>query len=155
VKVPSTKRQTAEQALGFLIPTVIVVTGLHLSKELSVGEAVDGPMSSFYFAAVFLCGALPAQCRARRPGGRKSPGRNLVVGMSAGAGAWVLLFAAWSTAPADWASTLGRRVFVLNSAVVLIIGASVAMLTRSHASRPGGRRTAMRRRAGSREGYPP
>ncbi len=84
--------------VGFAIPTVGLVTALHLDKQMSGGEAFDGVVSGFAFTLPF---AVVAWLRSRLEGDRASArargaGQELVFGLFAALVAWGALWVGWS-----------------------------------------------------------
>ncbi len=109
------------RVLGFALPTVSLVTALHLDKQVSWGEALDGVVSGVFFTLPF---AAVAWVRSRIEGGRASArargaGREFVLGLSAGVVAWALVWLGWALP-----SVQGMRphAFGLNSAVMAMAG---------------------------------
>lgn len=108
------------RALGFSVPTLALVTVLHVVKDASVGEAVDGLVSGLWFAALFLFGVL-----LRIPTGLTAGAINqiaavheVLVGLAAAVLTWCLLWLIWEVPRVGWG-------FFMNSAVVFVIALSL------------------------------
>jgi hypothetical protein len=88
------------RALGFAIPTVVVVTALHLGKQASVGEAIDGVVSGLAFVGFYFVGEL-----LTLPFGglrsERSPGRDALIGVVAGVATWILVGVFWAMPRTD------------------------------------------------------
>ncbi len=111
----------AARVLGFALPTVSLVTALHLDKQASGGEALDGVVSGVCFTLPF---ALVTWVRSRLKGGRASApsrgaGREFALGMLAGVVTWAAVWLGWSM-PA--VQGLRPHAFGLNSAAMAVAG---------------------------------
>jgi hypothetical protein len=114
-------------AAGFLLPTAVIVIGNHLKHEASAGAALDGAVSSFWFAGMFFAGAVLAALPRRRTG--QAPGgaalRHALVGAIAGAALWGLLALFWSTSASD---ALRDRALLVNSSSMFGFGLLATLL---------------------------
>ena len=107
--------------LGFAIPTIGLVTALHLDRESSVGVGIDGVVSGLAFTLPF---AAVAWLRSRLEGDRASArargvGREFLFGLFAGLVAWAALWVCWSL-PA--VQSLRANAFWWNCAVMAFAG---------------------------------
>jgi hypothetical protein len=88
-------RSVLPRTFGYLLPTTLVVTGLHLAREMSGGEALDGALSAFFFTACFLGGAmLEARSRAVEPA--PPAGKAVREGLLIGIVTWLAIWAFWN-----------------------------------------------------------
>jgi hypothetical protein len=90
--------QLSMRVLGFAIPTIAIVTALHLDKQIGTGEAIDGVVSGLAFTLPF---ALVAWLRSRLEGDRasaraRSRGQEFLFGLFASLVAWAGLWVGWS-----------------------------------------------------------
>jgi hypothetical protein len=120
------------RALGYFVPTVILITASHVEKDPRPGEWLDGVVSGSWFALCFLAAALVLGALARalgRPAGGPAA-RELGLGLLTAVLAWFALWAFWqvpATAP------LRALAFVVNSAAMAlaaVVAASLAARTR-------------------------
>lgn len=125
---------------GFSLPTAGFVVGRHLGREASVGAALDGTLTSIWFAGWFLAGALgiagAARLAARTapappspPARRAFPGP-ATFGLLAGVVVWAALLFLWTLEPMD---PLRERALAINSAAMAasgILGALAAAARR-------------------------
>jgi hypothetical protein len=111
----------AARVAGFAIPTLTLITVLHLKDQMSWGEALDGLVSGALFTLPFTTfGWL----RSRLHGHRKSAlargaGHEFALGVVASIVAWAVLWAGWtipSTTP--WRPSA----FWINSLVMAVTG---------------------------------
>ncbi len=102
---------------GYLLPTGFIVMALHLDKERSLGQAVDGALSSLWFAGCYLAGHL-AGARSFTVQVRPGVFRHLIVGTAGAILGWGLLWAAWLVLP----ESIRRQAFLVNSLVMLVVG---------------------------------
>jgi hypothetical protein len=84
--------------LGFSIPTVSLVTALHLDPVAGPGEALDGVVSGLWFTLPF---AATTWLRSRFEAGRtrsrtRSIAWEFAIGLFAGVIAWALLWLGWT-----------------------------------------------------------
>lgn len=120
------------RTFGFAIPTVTLVTALHLAREASPGEALDGVVSGLYFTTVFLVGAIlslfggfllhrepaePRDARARRV--------ETFAGAATAVGTWLVLYAWWMLPGTRELRADGARVFAIHS--VAMAGAAIVL----------------------------
>jgi hypothetical protein len=94
------------------------VTAIHLARNPSAGEAIDGLVSGLWFAALFLAGGwLGARWFAThdrvRPG---TAAREGLIGLTARALTWSLLWLAWGL---PQAGSLRAGGFAINSATMI------------------------------------
>lgn len=123
------------RALGFAVPSVGFVTALHLAREWSAGEAVDGIVSGLYFAVMFLLGgilALFVRLAARAPRDEEGAGRGgaseCLAGLLAALVAWVLVWLWWELPLTHALRAWPNGVFALNSAAMVIAALGLAAL---------------------------
>ena len=131
-------RMLVARALGFSLPTVGFVTALHLVRDATAGEALDGVVSGLWFSIAFLLGEL--QC-ARASGGtaRSAPAAHEVLaGLSAAVLAWSLLWLFWELPQTESLRHRSNWAFAINSAAMVVAALALAY------ARPlnGGRRRA-------------
>lgn len=86
------------RTLGYAIPTVALVTALHLDRESTVGEAVDGVLSGIAFTLPYM---LVSWLRLRVEGDRASNRTRthrveFLYGIAAAAVAWAALWVGWT-----------------------------------------------------------
>jgi hypothetical protein len=111
------------RTLGFFVPTAAVVMTLHLVREASTGEAIDGIVSSLWFTLPFAAGAgIDEALRARGHRAPLSPAANLLSGFAAGLLAWGALWALWALPIIQPLRALPALSFALNCAVALLAG---------------------------------
>ena len=115
------------RALGFAIPTVLVVTALHLTKLATVGEAIDGVVSGLAFSAFYFVGELLALpfggSRSERAGVRE-----LAIGAIAGVATWILVATFWALPPAD---AVRAGAFGINALAMVIAAMATAAALRT------------------------
>lgn len=113
------------RALGFSLPTVAVVTSLHLEKQATSGEALDGVMSGLFFSALFLLGS--RVCAFFGLGARSEPRpvRETLAGAAAGVVTWALLWGAWSV---PQSAALRPAAFAIHCACMLAASVVTAFL---------------------------
>ena len=113
------------RTLGFLIPTALVVTGQHLAREFTAGEALDGIVASLFFTTLFFLGAIAARAVGRRTRAYRthSGAREFRAGLLAGMLAWGLLWAFWAMPPTRELRELPSLVFPFNCIWVMLAGA--------------------------------
>lgn len=119
--------------LGFSIPTVSLVTALHLDPVAGPGEALDGVVSGLWFTLLF---AATSWLRSRFEAGRtraqpRSMAWEFAIGLFAGVTAWALLWLGW-TFPEMRA--LRSQAFFVNSLVMAAAGLIVPSLGRDVAA---------------------
>lgn len=114
-------RSALYRTFGYLLPTTLVVAGLHLVREMSPGEAIDGALSALFFTACFLGGAvLEARSRAAGPGA--APGKHVREGLLIGVGTWLAIWAFWSLPQTQSLGTFPAGVFTVNALANLLGG---------------------------------
>jgi hypothetical protein len=104
------------RTLGFAAVTVPLVTALHLVREMSGGEALDGVVSGLSFTLLFAAGAwvrrvLPASAGSERRAIEVS------TGVIAGLACWSLLWLLWSAPFMTPLRDLRWPAFAINCAV--------------------------------------
>jgi len=114
---------------GFLLSTAFVVTSLHLARERSPGEAVDGMVSSLWFTLTFLAGGV-ATCLATGSRGGDDRGHGLRDGLAGGAAGvvtWTAVALFWALPvwgalrhARDWAFAINSTGMALAGAVVVL-----------------------------------
>jgi hypothetical protein len=119
--------------LGFAIPTVSLVTALHLDPVAGPGEALDGVVSGLWFTIPF---AATSWLRSRFEAGRtrartRSIAWEFALGLLAGGTAWVLLWLGW-TFPEMRA--LRSQALLVNSLVMAAAGLMLPSLGRDVAA---------------------
>lgn len=114
-------RSALYRTFGHLLPTTVVVTGLHLVREMSPGEAIDGVLSALFFTACFLGGAvLEARSRAAGPGA--VPGKHVREGLLIGAGTWLALWAFWNLPQTNALRAFPAGVLLVNALANVLAG---------------------------------
>lgn len=113
------------RTLGFLIPTTLIVTGQHLAKEFSAGEALDGVVASLFFTTLFFLGSIVARSPSRRGHGfrPRSNAREFRAGLLTGVLAWALLWTFWAVPPTRELRELSNLVFPFNCVWMMLAGA--------------------------------
>lgn len=86
------------RTLGFAIPTVTLVTTLHLNRESTAGEAIDGVLSGIAFTLPYM---VVSWLRSRVEGDRaaartRSHRTELLFGVTAAVVAWAALWVGWT-----------------------------------------------------------
>lgn len=114
-------REPMRRTLGYLPPTVIVVTGIHLAREASAGEAFDGVVSGLWFAVLFLAGAWLAT-RGRADDDTRTLTASMREGLLLGIGTWLALWAFWNVPQTQALRASAGLTFLLNSSVNLAAG---------------------------------
>lgn len=124
-------RSALQRTFGYLLPTTLVVAGLHLVREPSLGEAFDGTASALFFTACFLGGAwLETRGRGReRSSGPAWP--SVREGLLLGAIAWLAIWAFWNLPQTNALRVAPAAVLTVNA-----IANGVAGLVRLPASDP-------------------
>lgn len=86
------------RTLGFAIPTVALVTTLHLNRDSSAGEAVDGVLSGLAFTLPYMAISwLRLRVEGDRASNRtRSHRMELLFGISAAVVAWAALWVGWT-----------------------------------------------------------
>jgi len=110
--------------LGFSIPTVILITMVHVARDPRPGEALDGVVSGLWFTLPFVAASwLRSRFEPARAAERlRAPIWEFAFGLLAAGVAWTLLWLGWS-----FPETRGLRdqAFLLNS---IVTGAAGLML---------------------------
>ena len=111
----------AARVTGYTLPTVGLVTALHLGKLATAGEALDGIVSGVAFSLPF---AAVAWLRSRIEGGRASAlargaPMEFVFGIVAAAVAWSALWVGWSLPSMQG---LRPHAFAINCVVMALAG---------------------------------
>lgn len=127
---------------GFSLPTAGLVIERHLAREASVGAALDGTLTSIWFAGWFLAGALGVATVARLAAeappalpARRALAGPVSIGITAGVAVWVALLVLWTLDPMD---PLRGRALAINSAAMAaggILGALAAVALAAAAGR--------------------
>jgi hypothetical protein len=120
------------RTLGFAVPTVALVTALHLAEMATVGEAIDGVVSGLWFVAMFLLGTW-LRLRLGPPGGTEVGRRatnELLVGVAAAVFTWVFLWLFWNVPPSNGVRRATAWIFPFNSAIVFAMGLLVGSFAR-------------------------
>ena len=120
--------------IGFAVPTVLLITALHLARTATFSEAVDGVISGLWFTGLFYVGMRLAGTSLDQQDGNER--RDLILGMAAGALTWALMAFGWSLPGAAGLDQSGLA-FPINTAIVLGIGAVFALAGRAFPSREG------------------
>lgn len=136
-------RTLSWRTFGFAIPTLVLVTTLHLAGERSAGEALDGVVSGLYFTTVFLVGAIVAlfggfalDREAPEPRDAKQRAVEALAGAAAAALTWLALYGVWTLPVArEWRAN-GVLVFTLNSAAMALAALVLAGLRDRRAPEP-------------------
>lgn len=117
-------RTTLHRAFGYLFPTLFVVTGLHLAREASPGEALDGVVSSLWFVALFLAGATLARrwSASPEPVDQVSRGASIREGVLVGGIAWLVVWAFWAVPQTQPLRGSNALTFAINGAASLVAG---------------------------------
>jgi hypothetical protein len=111
----------AARIAGFAVPTLGLITALHLGEQATWGEGLDGVVSGLWFTFPF---AGACWLRSRLEGGRKSarartPGHEFAFGFMAAVVAWTAVWYGWTLA----SSAIWRpHAFGINSAVTGLAG---------------------------------
>jgi hypothetical protein len=126
-------RRALWRTAGFAIPTGLLVTALHLEKERSFGEGLDGGLSSLWFVGLFLAGHLAAGRLSTRRPRRLSALAHLGGGASAAILGWGLLWTLWNLALPDGARSYA---LAINSLATLTVGFAAAWPGRGPAKPP-------------------
>jgi hypothetical protein len=85
-------RYALHRTFGHLLPTMVVVAGLHLVREWSAGEAVAGVISALFFSACFLAGAVLAD-RSSGRGPEPAVWPAVREGVLIGTATWLVIWA--------------------------------------------------------------
>jgi hypothetical protein len=111
----------AARVAGFAVPTVGIVTAIHLGRQQSWGEGLDGVVSGLWFTLPFaaVCGLRSWLEGQRRSALARTAGNEFVFGLMAGVVTWAGLWLGW-TLP----SVIGWRphAFAINSVVTGLAG---------------------------------
>lgn len=123
------------RTFGFAVPTLALVTALHLANDQSLGEALDGVVSGLYFTCVFLVGAIVAlfggfalEREAPEPHDLRSAARETLAGATAAALTWLALWAIWTLPLTREWRTNGAFVFAFNSGAMAVAAIVLAAL---------------------------
>lgn len=115
------------RTFGFAVPTLALVTALHLVNDRSLGEALDGIVSGLYFTCVFVVGAIVSlfagfalERETPEPHDLPSAAREALAGATAAAFTWLALYATWAVPLTQAWRTNGALVFVFNSAAMAV-----------------------------------
>ncbi len=100
---------------------------LHLVKEASLGEFIDGLVSGLWFTAAFLLGILLA-VSGRPESRRRKKSIEIVLGASAGLIAWLLLWGFWELPTVEALKKMGLLPFILNTGAMLAFGLAFSLL---------------------------
>lgn len=111
--------------LGFSVPTIGLVTALHLQGGGGTAAALDGALSGSWFALIFGAGALPA--RLLDPGARRPMGVEFGLGLVAGVVTWVAVWGLWRLPNAR---ALQGAAFAINSTVMFVAAFAIPLVTR-------------------------
>ena len=103
--------------LGFWIPTSVIVIALHLKEMATIGEFVDGFVSSLVFTLIFAAGFL-----MKRTQSESSTNMQLLQGATLGVLSWSALWLFWSFPGIDGNHSIQGLAFVINCAVMLVFG---------------------------------
>jgi len=115
---------TLARTLGFFVPTLIVIGGQHVAAQPTLGEALDGFVSSAWFTLLFAAGTLIAH-RVSALRSAVEPGstwRDLRGGALAGMVCWLLLWAFWALPATRSLREIASFVFPFNCAWALLCG---------------------------------
>ncbi len=104
---------------GYLLPTLVVVAGIHLAREASFGEALDGVLSALWFVALFALGSLASARGLHAERGRMEPVRE---GLLLALATWLALWAFWSVPQSQPMLAKAGGPFVWNSVASLAAG---------------------------------
>lgn len=129
-------RSSLVRSLGFAVPTIALVTALHVQVDRSWGEWLDGLVSGAWFALVFAAVGGLLAWSARRAGtfAPRGPLAEFALGLALAAATWTLVWALWQAPPMQ---PLRTSAFPINSgAMVLAALASSALRFRTAAPRP-------------------
>lgn len=129
-------RSSLGRSLGFALPTIALVTALHVQYDRSWGEWLDGIASGAWFALVFALVWGLLAWSARRAGSFAPRGAlaEFALGLVLAVATWTLVWAMWQT-PA--LRPLSASAFPINTgAMVLAAVASSALRSRAASPRP-------------------
>lgn len=106
---------------GFAVPTVTLVTALHVAEQPTWREGIDGAVSGAWFTLPF---AATTWLRSRLEGHRSSALRRgaaqeLAFGLLAAAVTWTAIWLGWTLASA---SPLRQHAFTINSLATAAMG---------------------------------
>ena len=88
-------RTALHRTSGYLLPTTLMVAGLHLARQWTAGEALAGVVSALFFTACFLAGAV-LEARSHRGGPRESGWPAIREGLLLGTATWLVVWAFWN-----------------------------------------------------------
>jgi hypothetical protein len=123
-------RRVLQRTAGYLLPTLVVVTGLHLVREATAGEALDGVVSGMWFVVLFFAGAsLTARSGADEHPAAAPAREGLLIGVLN----WLALWAFWNVPQTEALRASAGTVFLINS--VTSLAAGVVRLPRTRPDR--------------------
>ncbi len=112
-------RRVLQRTAGYLLPTLVIVTGLHLVREATAGEALDGVASALWFVVLFFAGAWLAARSGADEQPATAPARE---GLLIGVLSWLALWAFWNVPQTEALRASGGTAFLLNSVASLAAG---------------------------------
>jgi len=113
---------------GFALPTVTLVSALHLAEQPTAAEAADGLVSGLWFAALFLLATMvrPRLGLAPAPATGTPPVWEFLLGSLAAVVTWSLLWLFWTYAPVSAGAESVAR--ILNATVIFVSGLAAPVL---------------------------
>lgn len=117
-------RSVLLRTAGFSVPTVAIVLALHLVKEPTAAEAVDGVVSALWFVAFYFLGAWSA-LRLGIAGSIGVGNRavsHLLLGASAAVLVWCFLWAFWALPVSASLRLHPRWVFAVHTLMMAVVG---------------------------------
>lgn len=123
------------RSFGFAIPTIALITALHVQVDRSWGEWLDGVVSGAWFALVFalVWGLLAWSARRAESSAPRGAFAEFATGLAIGVATWTVVWACWQL-PAMTA--LRAYAFPINSSA-MVLAALASTVRRS--SRPAAR----------------
>lgn len=127
-------RSIVLRTAGFSVPTVAIVFTLHLVKEATAAEAVDGAVSALWFVAFYFLGAWSAlrlgMAGSIAGGNRALP--HLLLGASAGVLVWCLLGAFWALPITASLRLHPGWVFAVHTLIMAVVGMVLGQRSLTH-----------------------
>jgi len=112
--------------VGFASPTLCIVLAIHVAREPSWGEALDGLASGLWFSLLFAAGALLGVRGAREAYTRAAWTPGLLAGMLAALLVWSAFWGFWTLVPHPEQPVSRGSVFVVHSILMAVAGLAVA-----------------------------
>ena len=124
-------------AMGFFVPTLILLTALNFINLPQIGSMIDGILFSMYFSAIFLGGLYGGSwaLQTKQPKGTKGF-VTIVIGAIMGDIAWAAISILWLLPVMRDTYVMVLNAIFINSLIIFGCGIAANLINLGHAYTP-------------------